>query len=282
MRVFVRLSKEERELIFSKLKSLTNGSWERVYDDLKIGRTMFFNYRSGKFDIPKEILEDIKEKTKMELKSEFWITKEKYLEKEISKLEMNSELGEIFGILNGDGHISKTTHEISVVGNKLEEEYANYVQVLFKRNFKLEFTKCFNENSFKVRAYSKKLTKELNDKYGLPLGKKLGQLKIPEIVYKNKQWLYAYIRGLFDTDGGFFIRRKKEGMLHITSADPKYLKEVAAALVSIGFAIYLGREKVIIYDKKSIYKFFEKIKPANTKHLKKYKEFLKLNHALVV
>jgi len=194
----------------------------------------------------------------------------------LKSFKADSKLCEIFGILNGDGHVSKTTHEISVVGNKLERDYALYVKDVFQKMFGLDFKLYFNSNSFKVRVYSKELAAKLNKKYNIPLGNKMGQLNIPPIVYTKKKWIFSYIRGLFDTDGCFHIRRKKDALVSITSADPRYLMEISEALISCGFNVSRGQQKVMLYGRDSVSKFFRKIRPANSKHLKKYEEYLKL------
>lgn len=274
MRIFVELTIKERELIFSKLKVIEGGSWEKAIERLHIGRTMFFNYLSGRSALPLDILEKIKQKTNISLKEEKLVYKEKYLKKEAKSLKLNSELCEIFGILNGDGHISMTTHEISVVGNKFENDYASHVKSILQNNLGLNFRLSFNSNSFKVRAYSKDVANMLNKKYSLPIGNKIGQLKIPKVVYIKRKWLLAYIRGLFDTDGCFHIRRQKDVLVNITSADPEYLREIQKALKLLGFDASLGDKKVTLYGARPVNNFFKKVKPANSKHLKKYQEYV--------
>ncbi len=114
----------------------------------------------------------------------------------------------------------------------------------------------------------------LNKKYGFPIGNKIGQLKIPKAAYNKRKWLLAYIRGLFDTDGCFHIRRRKDVLVNITSADPRYLKEIHEALKLLGFNASLGEKKVTLYGAGPVNNFFKKVKPANSKHLKKYQEYV--------
>lgn len=162
------------------------------------------------------------------------------------------------------------------MGNKFERDYALHIKSIFQKAFALEFKLSLNSNSFKVRAYSKDLAMKLNKKYNIPLGNKMGQLRIPLIIYSKKKWIFSYLRGLFDTDGCFHIRRQKDALISITSADPRYLEDVAKALSFCKFNVSMGQQKVMLCGKDSVSDFFRKIKPANSKHLKKYEEYLKL------
>ena len=65
-------------------------------------------------------------------------------------------------------------------------------------------------------------------------------------------------------------------MIHITSADPNYLREIGFAMEKLNFKIARSEKKGLIYRKEEINKFFEKIKPANSKHLKKFEIYSNL------
>ena len=63
-------------------------------------------------------------------------------------------------------------------------------------------------------------------------------------------------------------------MVSISSADPLYLKQVQEALISLGFNARLSKTNVMIYEKSHVIGFFKTIKPANTKHLKKFQNYI--------
>ena len=111
----------------------------------------------------------------------------------------------------------------------------------------------------------------------MPKGNKIGKLKIPLQVLKSRVLLRSYIRGLFDTDGSFYIRRKKDPVIEITSIDNNFLKEIQNALILLGFNARISKNKTFIYNKKDINLFFNKIHPANKKHLKRYQNYLDLS-----
>jgi len=186
-------------------------------------------------------------------------------------------LAEIIGVLNGDGYISPLNYEICVVGNCHEKNYLYYLKKLFEKNFRINFNYQIDKSKFKLRGYSIKLFDLLTKEYGLPKGNKMGKLKIPLKIKENKDFLISYIRGLFDTDGTIYTRRKRDPVIEISSGDNKYLKEVKQTLNSLGFKAGIGKHRTFIYNKEDVRRFFNLIKPANTKHLKKYKEYLKLS-----
>jgi len=266
----------ERKKFFKEIKSKINSSWESFYPQYKISRAMFFNYLSGRYAIPKLLfLKWFEEIKPFQIKySE--MERPKYVQKSINKIRMDENLAEIFGVLNGDGHISKTNYEICVVGNLNEEEYYFHLKKLFEQKFGIPFTLRRERSTFKLRCYSKAISDLLNKKYGFIKGSKINRLKIPEKILTSKNFSKAYIRGLFDTDGGFLIRRKKDPMIHITSATPNYLKEVKKLLETLGFFVAKGSQKIFIYRKRDVNKFFKEIKPANSKHLKKFEIYSNL------
>lgn len=280
MPLFVYLSTNDRKLFFNKLKKEINCSWEKFYPKYKISRASFFFYLLGRIGIPKYLFDKWKVIAKFNPKSKRVINKEKYCKKNLPKIKFDNKLAEIFGVLNGDGHISSSNYEIAIIGNINEVDYSNYLKNLFEYKFKIKFNLKRENSVFTLRGYSSELAKLLIENYSLPKGNKLGKIRIPKMVKINNKTLACYIRGLFDTDGTFYIRREKDPVIEISSADPGYLNEIKKALILLGFKAGIGEHRVFIYNKQDIASFFKEIKPANTKHLKKYN--LYLNQALVV
>lgn len=273
---FIKLKNAERKKFFKEIKLKENCSWEHFYPKYGISRSMFFNYLSGKYALPKLLFLKWLEKIKPHQIEYTEIERQKYVKKEIDKIEIDENLAEIFGVLNGDGHLSNINYEICVVGALNEKEYYFHLKKLFEQKFGIPFTLREEKSAFKLRCYSKNISDLLHKKYGFIKGNKTNRLKIPKKVLISKKLSKAYIRGLFDTDGGFLIRRKKDPMIHITSATPNYLKEVKELLENLGFFIGKGSQKIFIYRKKDVNKFFEEIKPANSKHLKKFEIYSNL------
>src|SRR3989344_8679190 len=270
MPVFIKLENEVRKNLFYEVKAKIDKSWDKFYPELKISRGSFFNYLSGRGDIPEEVYLQLLKISKIDINNIKRIIKDKYSEKSITKPSMSNLLAEILGVINGDGHVNNTNYEISIVGNRLEEEYYLYLDKLLERILKLKFRLTINDSAFKLRTYSKNMVIFLNSEFGLPFGNKIGKLKIPKKVLKRRSWILSYLRGLFDTDGCFHIRREKDPMLSIASADKRYLGEVKKTLENFGFHVVRGQKRIFIYQKDDIKRFFKEVKPANSKHLKKY------------
>lgn len=270
MPAFVKLSAEQRNTFFSKIKLQLGGTWKNVYLKKGISKAMFYNYLSGKFPIPKNLFEEWQDKASIPSQNIKILNKQKYLKKEIPKIKLDGRLAEILGILNGDGHICPINHEICVVGNCLEKEYADHIKKLFETKFNIPFNLFFDNSKFKLRGYSIDLFNILTKKYRLPSGNKMGNLRIPLQVITSRRLLVSYIRGLFDTDGTFYIRRKKDAVIEISSADKVFLKEIHEALCSIGFNFGLYQKHINLYDLRSIKRFFKIVRPSNPKHLKKF------------
>lgn len=280
MPIFIEMSKKNIIRLIDSLKEkLKVNNLDLVAEYLSISRPMLFNYLSKKYLVPEEIFRKLTEETGIKIDKYKEVRKEKFILKSIKSPVLNEDLAEILGALNGDGHVSSLNYEISITGSKyLDLEYFSHLKDILKKLFDLEFRISFQENRIKLRAYSKKLVYLLHKKYNLPLGEKLGKLKIPEKLKKDNL-LTSYIRGLFDTDGTIYMRRKKEPVIEISSADKSYLKSVKSALESLNFKFGLGNNKIYLYNKKEIVRFFNLIKPANNKHLKKYQIYLNQSRA---
>ena len=275
MSTYIKLKKDERIKLFYSARDNLKISFNNMYPRFKISRAMFFNYLAGRYDLPKNIFLELEKIANIKIKNYLEVEKERYIEKEILKPKLDSSLAEILGILNGDGHISPINYEICVVGSILEDDYLNYIQDLFEKTLKLKFTVLQEETKYKLRTYSKNMVEFLVEEYGLPTGNKMGKLKIPIKILKSKKLLVSYLRGLFDTDGTFYLRRKTDPVLEISSADYIFLKQVKDALITIRFNARISNTHISIYNKNHINQFFKIIKPANPKHLKKYQSYLK-------
>ncbi len=275
MGVFIRLKSKERENLFGSVKEELGVSWNKIYPLLGVSRAMFFNYLSGKYDLPINLFNNLEKIGHVRITKYSTIRKEKYIEKKIKSPPLNSHLAELLGALSGDGHISdKNSYEVSITcSGKDDCEYIKHLKPIFETLFCLNFKVYADGSKIRLKTYSKNLVLFLNKEFGLPLGKKKGFLRIPEKVKTNKKLLLAYIRGLFDTDGSIYFRRNNEPAVEIISMDKRFLKEIETALRSLGFLCGTSGKNLYIYDKSMIKKFFHEVKPANSKHLKKYRMY---------
>lgn len=274
MTKFVILKDKDRIRLFERAKKNTKLSFNKLPKLLNISRTSFFNYYSRHWPIPLDVYRSLEKIAKLSLKNFKIIKKKRFLRNEPKIPKLNKALAEILGAINGDGHLSKYKYEVAVTSDKNEEDYHRYLKNLFENTFRIQ-TSSFNQGGvIKLRCYSIDIHNFLSNDYCLPVGKKKGKLKIPNQIFSSKYLLIHYIRGLFDTDGSIYFRRKNEPVLEISSADPNFLREIMDALKFLEFKVAKGQNRVFIYRKKHISRFFKIIKPANSKHLKKYQNYL--------
>lgn len=274
---FIKLNSKDRTLLIQKAKVNCSKNYHEFAKRLGVTRDMVFKYARGDYLIPEKIFLKLTGLSKFKPKNYQIIEKEKYNRKIFVVPNMNEDLAEIFGVLNGDGHLSKINHEISVIGNvNTDEGYFNYLKKKFENLFGIKFKIEKFEHYIKLRAYSIDLVNWLNKEHGFPKGKKKGNLKIPKSVLYKSSILSSYLRGLFDTDGTFYTRRDNEPVIEISSADKRYLRQIKEQLSLIGFKAGIGEHRIFLYNKEEIERFFNKLKPSNPKHLNKYREYLKI------
>lgn len=271
---FIKLKKEDREKLFYIAKEKTCKNYEELALKLNISKNALFKYKNATLLIPKRVFIQLQKigETKIRIFRE--VMREKYETKSPVIPLFGEDLAEILGVLNGDGHISQLNNEICVVGNsKTEMGYFEYLKIKFERIFSIPFKIRVYGSSVRLRSYSYVLADWLNS-LGLPKGNKIGKLHIPQCVLPERVFLKAYIRGLFDTDSTIYTRRKNEPVIEISSADDAFLEEIKNALNSLDFSACLGNNKVVMYNRAHINKFFEDVKPANPQHLKRYNRYL--------
>ncbi len=125
----------------------------------------------------------------------------------ISIPKHSARLSEFFGIMLGDGYIKSNKTQIGVSFNfEIDYEYAKYIQGLIKKLFNLNASiiKDNNDKSGVVLASNKNLV-EFLIREGLKRGNKVtNQVDVPKWIISVREYRYACLRGLLDTDGSFY------------------------------------------------------------------------------
>ncbi len=119
-------------------------------------------------------------------------------------------LAELIGVLAGDGHISFNTNQsrILITGNFLTEyQYLTYTKELILRLFNIEVkvSKKNNVNAAIICFHSPAMV-DFMDQIGYYKHKI--DITIPDWIKTNNDYMVAFTRGLFDTDGCVFISDK--------------------------------------------------------------------------
>jgi len=148
--------------------------------------------------------------------------------KDFNKIPLSTELCEFIGAHIGDGYANKyiitcgktkedkikycTRYHIQFSGHSKNDldYYKNKIIPIANKLFDINpYTRIIG-NTLRINFFSKKLIFMLKDRFGIPIGKKSHTVKIPEeILNSNKKYLFATIRGIFDTDGCVFIDKRE-------------------------------------------------------------------------
>ncbi len=198
--------------------------------------------------------------------------------KNVSLIKPSVELAEIMGIMLGDGNIYKNQYAVRVCGNAKDD--ATYLRTHVTKLFDSVFGETPREYHFKSQnelifyLYSKFVATNLIY-HGLVSGnKKENEAKIPDWIMKDKMYIRACIRGLFDTDGTVF-EQKGNLKIELASGIPSLQKTFYKLMIMIGFNKKWSKpnssnvSRYGIYSKEDVNKFINEIGFKNIKHINK-------------
>ena len=162
--------------------------------------------------------------------------------KKIKIPEINEDLAYLCGILVGDGHIGirkkKYEYLVNCGGNPKDEKefYNKIVAPLFKKLFNIVVSpKLMSTNRiYGVNIWSKNLVTFFLDDVGLTKSPK-SNLRIPKIFYRDTRLLFAFIRGLSDTDFSFKLRKGYYPIITGCSKSRTLMEDVSKILEENGF-----------------------------------------------
>ena len=197
------------------------------------------------------------------------------------KEELDEKESEILGIMFGDGSVRPTLRslKIEVSGHKVDDRdyLLDHVSGLFREVFGLEMRPYYRkkENSMVIYAYSQQVGLELHE-WGMPIGSKVRAILVPRVSVKA----VPFIRGLFDTDGCIYRKYGPYAQVQFKSASKELMDYARGLLLSLGFrptAVIRdeSRFKFYICRQIEVVRFIRVIRPANKKHMKRFKAILK-------
>jgi len=202
-------------------------------------------------------------------------------------IELNEEICEFIGAFIGDGYMSlmgKKNYVVGVSGNKvLDEDYLKnrlipIVKKYFpKSNPHLRYRT--DENTIVLLIYSKELCHFLME-LGFNFGPKSRTVTIPSLIICKENLMNATTRGIFDTDGCFFIDKRK----NYKKPYPRITLQVASiplieqleTYLSKNFSLYVDksnrdgkRNTLEIYGYQQLERFLKQIGFSNKRHMSK-------------
>jgi hypothetical protein len=157
---------------------------------------------------------------------------------------------EIYGVLLGDGWLSNQNNPnnrwaIGICGNlKLDKEFVKHcrksIESLTKRRGYLRERETGNVIEFRFRH--KRFFKFLNEELKFPEGKK-ENLEIPKQIYSlGYDKVCHVIRGIFDTDGSFYLDKNRHGLavypcISVHMKEPILINQIGKILKDQGFKL---------------------------------------------
>ncbi len=206
--------------------------------------------------------------------------------------ELTPELAEETGWHIGDGSMNYYHNKgIYQLRGHIEDDRPHYVErikPLFEQiyNIKINLREMPSTRVFGFQIWNNRIV-AFKKELGLPLGKKF-ELEIPRQFLKEKKFLTACIRGIFDTDGCLYLERKNKKLypiIQISTISKKLAEQLLNLFNLIGLKsriwtdIYHKGNRLPCYKVETsgvemLHKLFTIIEPKNPKHIAKYHQFL--------
>lgn len=213
-------------------------------------------------------------------KGKFILIKPKLLVKKPSK-----ELAEFIGVMLGDGCITPSRknyrgYKIRICGHSENDKnyLLNYINPLSEKLFGVRFDTYYH--SSKKSIYLTKSNKNLYYTllhFGLKSGnKKTNNVKIPDWVFSNREYIKSCIRGLIDTDGSVSpFTNRNYSIIWFKSAIPNLRASFSNAMALLGYRTskWSGHSDTLqtyIGAKSLIRKYYKEVGFNNIKHKRRF------------
>lgn len=314
----VILEQAKQREILESIKSQNKLTWFQISTFCNISQRSLFDWRREKYRIPLEIMEklctsfNLQRPNILDVLSDNWgkvkggrivgrlrgcpatpegrkkaALKRKLQRRPIIYPKKSRELSEFTGIMLGDGDISGRQVSISLSLND-ELGYVKFVSNLITSLFGLKPSIGYYRSSgiYRIRISSMNLIDYLLS-IGLLRGKKTDkQFNISPWVIKNEEFKAAFIRGLMDTEGSFYLykhtihnKEYENSALCFTNYSESLRHLVFSILKDLGFNPRVAKNRIYLNKQKEIDRYFKEIGTHNSKHLQKYKNYIAIRNS---
>ena len=168
----------------------------------------------------------------------------------------------------GDGHISHFQVLVNL-GTK-ELEYAEYVKQLLSKIFKTNARIATRSDGYRDVYFGSTLVTSWLLKEGLVFNKVASQVDIPKWVFSKKEYMIAFLRGFFDTDGSVY--KLRFGIqISLTNHSFPILLSLHTMFCALGYnPSEVGMHRIYLTRVKDLERFFKEVKPKNPKHVRRF------------
>jgi len=198
-------------------------------------------------------------------------------------LPLSQELCEFIGVIIGDGFTNKygSRYQTQITGDKnLDRDYYfKNLKSLCESLFKIIPKIDIREDSIRLNIYSKRLFEMLTQRFKIPAGIKCYSVEIPsEILMAGSPFLNSTLKGMFNTDGGVGLDRRKTYKkpyirINYTSASPKLIEQLHIFLLNFNIPHSINKRNntqlVQINGEENVKRFIKYIGFSNPRSLNK-------------
>jgi len=169
--------------------------------------------------------------------------------------------------------------------NDDKEHYDKRIKYLYKKIYglKISLKEMKSTGVYGFQIWSDNLVNFKHKIIGLPLGPKT-KIFLPKVFLKNKYFIAPMLKGIFDTDGCLYLEKKNKKLyprVEFKTVSDTLSTQIKNCLENLGLRAtrycLLRKEKnwndiytIAIRGERMLVKFFDIIKPANPKHIKKF------------
>ncbi|MBI2055941.1 MAG: hypothetical protein HYT37_00995 [Candidatus Sungbacteria bacterium] len=181
-------------------------------------------------------------------------------------------LAEFFGIMLGDGRLAP--YQIVVTLGTKEIEYVEHVASLMYNLFAIKPKIGVRKNGFRDIYLGSLDLVEWFLQEGLVHNKVQAQVDMPAWLFEKDEYMERFLRGFFDTDGSIYKLRFGT-QLSFTNKSQPLLQSIRKVLFILQYHPSSINSNIRFYltRKEEILRFFKEIKPANSKHQRRFQEF---------
>ena len=168
---------------------------------------------------------------------------------------------------------------IVTLGTK-ESDYVNHVSNVMQKVFQTTpsvFTRSTDDRDNKYRNvyFGSVIVARWLLKEGMVHDKVKEQVDIPSWIFLKTEFMKAFVRGFFDTDGSIY--KLKFGIqISFTNYSNPLLESLHTMLIKLGYTpSRISVNKIYITRVKDVVRFFKEIIPKNSKHQRRFLDFIK-------
>lgn len=191
----------------------------------------------------------------------------------------SEKLAELMGIIMGDGSINN--YQVRITLSKIvDRKYAYFVRKLMEELLgeKPYWMERKKENVIELVLSGIGLV-EVLESLGLRRGNKVrNQIDFPKWIKEDIVYRIACVRGLFDTDGGFYIHKKKSGKYlgwRFANHSMPILREVETTLKRLNLIVKrVEKSKLYMYSADNISRYIRMVNSHNPKNIRKFKQYI--------